>query len=84
VSADLRAAPKSSIRGPLAVPTPDERAAELVVVTPSEGPARAVELRGPGLPPVRVFHAPNPAVVRETAAALRAFAAAVIREAAGR
>jgi hypothetical protein len=84
MSADLRTAPQSLTRGPVAVPTPEERAAELVVVTPPEGAARAVELRGPGLAPVRVFHAPNPAVVRETAEALRAFAAAVIREAAGR
>ena len=67
-----------------ALRTPEERAIELVAVTPSGGGARAVELRGPGLSPVRVFHAPNPALVRETAEALRAFAAAVVREATGR
>jgi hypothetical protein len=55
----------------------------LVAVTSSGGGACGVEVRGPGLPPVRVFQAANPALVRETAEALRAFAAAVIREAAG-
>ena len=77
---DLRSAVPGTTRGSVAAPTPEERAAELVAVTTHPGGARAVELRGPGLPPVRVFHAPNPALVRETAEALRAFAAAVIRE----
>jgi hypothetical protein len=64
--------------------TPEQWAAELVTVTPAGGGAHAVELRGPGLPPVQVFHAPNPALVHEMAETVRAFVAAVIREAAGR
>jgi two-component system OmpR family response regulator len=65
--------------------TAEERAAELVAVTCSEGGVpRCVELRGPGLPPVTICHYPNPARVREAAAAVRAFVAAVLREAAGR
>ena len=82
--ADLRPAIRNPNPGAAAFRTPEERAAELVAVTPPGGGACGVELRGPGLPPVRVFHAPNPALVREKAEALRAFAAAVIREAAAR
>jgi hypothetical protein len=63
------------------VPTPEQQAEELVVVTPSAGGAHAVELRAPGQAPVTVFHADNPAVVRETADAVRRFLAAVIRRA---
>ena len=62
----------------------EERAAELVAVACRDTPANlCVELRGPGLDPVRVFHSPNPALVREMAEAVRAFVAAVLREAAG-
>jgi CheY-like chemotaxis protein len=65
--------------------TAEERAAELVAVACSAGGVpRCVELRGPGLAPVSVCHFPNPARVREAAAAVRAFVAAVLREAAGR
>ena len=84
MSADLRPSIRNSNPGAAALRTPEERAAELVAVTRPGGGAFGVELRGPGLPQVRVFNAPNPALVRETAEALRAFAAAVIREAAGR
>lgn len=83
MSTDLRFSTENPPRDLPALRTPEERAIELVAVTPSGGGARAVELRGPGLSPVRVFHAPNPALVRETAEAIRAFAAAVIREATG-
>jgi len=65
------------------VMTPEERAAELVVVIPDEGGAHAVELRGPGQPPFRVFNAPNPALVRAAAESVRKFVAAVIRESVG-
>jgi hypothetical protein len=53
----------------------------MVVVMPSVGGAHALELRGPGLLPLTVFHAPNPAVVREIADQVRLFVAAVIRHA---
>jgi CheY-like chemotaxis protein len=78
-AADTRVSPQE---GRMA--TAEERAAELVAVTCSEGGVpRWVELRGPGLPPVSICHFPNPARVREAAAAVRAFVAAVLREAAG-
>jgi hypothetical protein len=63
--------------------TAEERATELVAVVPDSGAAHAIELRGPGLAPAQVFLSPNPAVVRERAEAIRAFVAAVLREAAG-
>src|SRR5687767_9433717 len=56
--------------------TPEERAAELVIAS-----ANHVGLRGPGLAPYQACHHSNPALVREAEAALRAFVAAVIREA---
>ena len=60
--------------------TPEERAAELVAVGCSDsGVPRCVELRGPGLPPYRVCHSPNPARVRGAAEAVRAFVAAALR-----
>lgn len=66
------------------VPTPEERAAELVTIIPDGDWAHAVELRGPGQSPFRVFHAPNPPLVREAAESVRRFVAAAIRESSGR
>ena len=65
--------------------TAEEWAAELVAVTCSEGGVpRSVELRGPGLAPLSICHSPIPARVREAAEAVRAFVAAILRDAAGR
>ena len=62
--------------------TPEELAAEFVAVgRPETGGSPCVELRGPGLPPVRICHSPNPARAREAGEAVRAFLAAVIRHA---
>jgi hypothetical protein len=61
------------------VSSPEQLAEGLVVVVPSAGGAHAVELRAPGLAPVAVFHAPNPALVREMAENIRRFVAAVLR-----
>jgi hypothetical protein len=64
--------------------TPEELAAELVTVGRREdGASPRVELRGRGLPTLRICPSPNPARARETAEAIQAFVAAVIRDARG-
>jgi hypothetical protein len=57
-----------------APPTPDD----LVAVVAGPGSAY-VELRAPGLPPVRVCGHPNPSIVKEHAEGIRRFVAAVLR-----
>ena len=61
--------------------SPEQVAAELVAVTRPVGGSHCVELRGRGLPAVKVGPFPNPARAREMADEVRGFLTALLREA---